>query len=214
LAATLLPCCTTASQQLAKTTLNLIDGHAATTCTGEIQVVVEIPAGSNAKWEVSKVDGQLRWQNKEGRPRVVQYLAYPGNYGMVPRTLLPKALGGDGDPLDVIVVGPAVVRGALIQAHIVGVLKLTDGGERDDKLVAVPTVGVLSNVRDLEDLQSQYPGVTSIIETWFRHYKGAGQMKSEGFGDEKVAAEILAKARKAWRQHHPQATLKRCAETP
>ena len=49
------------------------------------------------------------------KPREVKYLGYPGNYGMIPRTLLPKELGGDGDPLDVIVLGPAVERGSCDQ---------------------------------------------------------------------------------------------------
>ncbi len=58
--------------------------------SGAVNVVIEIPAGTDAKWEVTKPDGTLAWQIKDGKPRVVQYLGYPGNYGMVPRTLLPK----------------------------------------------------------------------------------------------------------------------------
>ena len=41
------------------------------------------------------VDG--KWEFRDGKPRVVAYLGYPGNYGMIPRTLLPKEHGGDGD---------------------------------------------------------------------------------------------------------------------
>ena len=51
--------------------------------------MVEIPAGSNDKWEVDKTSGALYWEQEDGKPRVVQYLAYPGNYGMIPRTSLP-----------------------------------------------------------------------------------------------------------------------------
>ncbi len=72
---------------------------------GTINVVVEIPTGTTAKWEVTKPDGKLQWEFKRGKPRVVKYLGYPGNYGMLPRTLLAKEDGGDGDPLDVIVLG-------------------------------------------------------------------------------------------------------------
>ena len=79
--------------------------------SGTINVVIEIPAGTAAKWEVDKRDGALRWEIEDGRPRVVRYLGYPGNYGMVPRTLLPEEVGGDGDALDVLVLGPALEHG-------------------------------------------------------------------------------------------------------
>ncbi|MCK5820516.1 MAG: inorganic diphosphatase [Bacteroidales bacterium] len=104
---------------------------------GKIQAVVEIPAGTLDKWEVDKETGYLKWEIRDGKPRVVQYLGYPGNYGMIPRTLLSKESGGDGDPLDVIVLGQPVERGSIVKAQLIGVLKLLDGGEQDDKLIAV-----------------------------------------------------------------------------
>ena len=116
---------------------NFLDGYEPLNSDGTINVVVEIPAGTNGKWEVTKPDGRLKWEFKNGRPRFVKYLPYPGNYGMVPRTLLPKELGGDGDPLDVIALGPTRRRGSVVKAKLIGVLKLLDGGEQDDKLLAV-----------------------------------------------------------------------------
>ena len=87
---------------------NYLTGYEAVHDDGDINVVVEIPTGSVQKWEVDKTSGNLKWEFVDGKPREVKYLGYPGNYGMIPRTLLPKELGGDGDPLDVIVLGPAV----------------------------------------------------------------------------------------------------------
>ncbi len=165
---------------------------------GAINVVVEIPAGSNAKWEVTKPDGVLKWEFKKGKPRVVKYLPYPGNYGMVPRTLLPKELGGDGDPLDVIVLGPAVARGSVISARLVGVLRLLDGGEQDDKLLAVAQDSPLAGVHNLAELRSDFKGVLSIIETWFANYKGPGEMQANGFGDVDEAQQILRQSMKAY----------------
>ena len=78
--------------------------------------IVEIPAGACEKWEV-KLDGVMRWDMKDGKPRHVKYLGYPCNYGMVPRTMLGKELGGDGDPLDVLMLGPAVPRGVPRARH-------------------------------------------------------------------------------------------------
>ena len=105
---------------------------------GDVNVVVEVPAGTTGKWEVTKPEGELRWEVRDGKPRVVQYLGYPANYGMIPRTLLPKDLGGDGDPLDVVILGNAVPRGSVIPARLIGVMIMIDAGEQDDKLIAVP----------------------------------------------------------------------------
>ncbi|MCP3914600.1 MAG: inorganic diphosphatase [bacterium] len=169
---------------------------------GFVNVVIEIPAGTNAKWEVDKDDGALKWELNEGKPRVVQYLPYPGNYGMVPRTLLPEELGGDGDPLDVIVLGPAVARGRVVRARLVGVLKLLDGGEQDDKLLAVVDGTPLGVLKDLDELNERFPGVTSIVETWFTSYKGRGEMESRGFADAETANTILRASIEAFDAAH------------
>lgn len=160
---------------------------------GLINVVVEIPAGTNAKWEVTEA-GKLEWDIQDSTPRVVQYLPYPANYGMIPRTLLPKTMGGDGDPLDVVLLGPARERGSVVQARPVGILLLRDDGERDDKILAVLLSGPLSDVLDLADLQVRFPGSTSIIETWFTNYKGPGRLESGGFAGVEAALETVVEA--------------------
>jgi inorganic pyrophosphatase len=179
---------------------NFLTGYPAQLPNGSVHVVVEIPAGSTAKWEVDKSDGALRWEFKKGKPRIVEYLGYPGNYGMVPRTLLPKEQGGDGDPLDVIVLGPAAERGAVVETRIVGVLRLMDDGEQDDKLLAVMSGTALSDVSDLDELERRFAGTTSIVETWFANYKGPGRMQPKGFGDAAEAQKILAAAMKAFEE--------------
>lgn len=168
---------------------------------GLVQVVIEIPAGTNAKWEVSKQSGQLEWEQRHGKPRVVRYLAYPGNYGMVPRTRLPKEQGGDGDPLDVIVLGPALERGSVVAVQLIGVLELLDGGEQDDKLIAVLPGGPLGEVRDLVGLDARYRGASEILKLWFSNYKGPGEMEAKGFGDRASAEKVLAAAIAAYTMH-------------
>ena len=170
---------------------NFLTDHDPIDTTGRVQVVVEIPAGTNAKWEVMKPDGRLQWELEDGKPRVVRYLPYPGNYGMVPKTLLPAELGGDGDPLDVILLGSAVERGSVVKSKLIGVLKLIDGGETDDKLLAVAEGSPLYGVDSLEELNGSFGGVTAILETWFTHYKGPGEIESRGFGEAAEARRIL-----------------------
>ncbi len=179
-------------------THHFIDGYAADLPDGRVRVVVEIPTGTNAKWEVDKATGDLRWEFRDGKPRVVQFLGYPGNYGMIPRTLLAAEDGGDGDPLDVLVLGPPVRRGEVIAARLVAVLQLLDGGEQDDKLIAVRDETPFADVRDLDDLRSCFPGVTEQVEGWFIHYKGAGEMESCGFRDVAQARSVLAAAKSAY----------------
>ncbi len=167
-----------------------------------VNVVVEIPAGTNEKWEADKSTGQLLLESVDGKPRVVAYLGYPGNYGFVPQTLLPKAKGGDGDPLDVVLIGQPVKRGKVVAGRLVGVLKLTDDGEQDDKLIAVMPGTAFAHVKSLMELDEQFPGVSGILKTWFINYKGVGKMTFQGFGGPGAAQALLTTAATAYREAH------------
>jgi inorganic pyrophosphatase len=146
---------------------------------------IEIPSGTNAKWETSTtVTTRMFWEFKKGAPRVIDYLPYPGNYGS-----LVNSKAADGDPLDVLVLAPAVPRGTILATRIIGVLKVSEPGDTpgskvmDDKLIAVSKDSPLAKVTDLASLDAKYPGVKTIIQTWFENYKGAGAMTFEGWGD-------------------------------
>lgn len=183
---------------------SFLDGYYALGSENAIRVVVEIPAGTNAKWEVRKEDGALAWEFEDGEPRVVEYLPYPANYGMIPRTLLAKDEGGDGDPLDVIVLGPAVPRGSVVSAWPIGILRVLDRGEVDDKVIAVVGDGPLDwhKAIGLDDVRTNYPGVLEILEIWFSSYKGAGKMESRGFEDASEAWEMIHQAMAMYDEVH------------
>ena len=161
---------------------------------GTVNVVVEIPTGTNEKWEVSKKTGDIEWEFKKGKPRIVKFLGYPTNYGMIPRTLLSKEAGGDGDPLDVILIGSYIERGKVVSGKIIGVLKMLDGGEIDDKLLMIQKDSPLYKATNVEELKEQFPGTLSIIETWFESYKGPGEIKTNGYGSVSDAKKILDKS--------------------
>jgi inorganic pyrophosphatase len=171
--------------------INLYRDFSAINRDGTITAVIEIPAGTNAKWETDPVKGTLAWELKNGVPRVIKYLGYVGNYGMVPRTV-----GGDGDPLDVLVIGGPQLRGTVAHVKLVGAIKLDESGKRDDKLIAVLPGGALdvAGVNTLKDLDAKFPGVLDIIETWFLNYKGPGAMLPLGFADYIEAKAILDQA--------------------
>lgn len=162
-----------------------------------ITAIVEIPAGTSAKWEIDPEDPQsLYWEYEEGAPRIVQYLGYPGNYGSIPGTALPEDLGGDGDPLDVIVLGQAAPRGARLDIRLIGVLKMTDEGQQDDKLLGVMTENTpFAEVESLAALDESFPGASEIVATWFTNYKGPdGGMENQGYADAEEARAIFDQA--------------------
>jgi inorganic pyrophosphatase len=182
---------------------HLFRGYPPVDAYGNINVVVEIPSGTTAKWEVDKTTGQLKWEFKKGKPRVVSYLGYPGNYGMIPRTLLPKELGGDGDPVDVIVIGPAIPRGSVIRARPIGVLKMLDDGEQDDKIIAVLLNSDLGRISSIEELRCKFKGVAEILLIWFSNYKGLERMQAKGFGSATEARNLIKAAVEAYREELP-----------
>jgi inorganic pyrophosphatase len=173
--------------------LNFLSGYPAIIADDIINVVIEIPAGTVQKWEVSADGSTIHWELDEGKPRIIKYLPYPANYGMIPGTTLSKNEGGDGDPLDVILLSKAIDRGSVVQARPIAVLRLSDQGEKDDKILAVPLVGPLSSTPDLGALKRGFPGITESLEIWFSNYKGGGT-EPLGMEDAKSAWQLIRKA--------------------
>ncbi|MCG8637156.1 MAG: inorganic diphosphatase [Desulfobacterales bacterium] len=175
---------------------NYLTGYPALNVDGTVNVVVEIPAGHTAKYEVNKKTGMLELEQKNGKPRFVNYVGYPGNYGMVPRTILPKEQGGDGDPMDVIVLGPSVPIGSVIKARPIGVLNLMDRGEKDFKILMVQDGSPLAACDSVQCLDEKFPGITTIVKTWFTSYKGRDKngkfkLEAKGFLGKGEAVQLL-----------------------
>jgi len=156
-----------------------------------VNMVIEIPAGSTAKYEMNKVSYVLEMDSLDNQPRFIDYLGYPGNYGMIPNTILPKNMGGDGDPLDVLLLGPAQKRGSVIKVKVIGVLHLLDNGEKDDKLIAIDPNSPWKKVVNLNELDIYYPGTKTIIATFFQNYKGIGQMELQAWSGKTKALQFL-----------------------
>ncbi len=180
---------------------NFLSGYEPIAGNGYINMIVEIPTGTNQKWEVNDSTGYMEWEFSNGKPRVVNYLSYMANYGLIPKTLLPFEAGGDGDPLDVIVLGPAIERGSLVKCKLVGIMRLIDRGEQDEKLIAVAEDSPFSGISTFNELNESYPGVIEIIKIWFTNYKGPSvKMEVKGFGNETTADSILNIAINAYKE--------------
>ena len=160
---------------------------------GLYQTLVEIPTGSREKWEVDHKTGYIEWEFRNGKPREVKFLGYPGNYGFIPQTL-----SGDNDPLDIIVLSEAAPRGALLQVKVIGMLKLSDGGESDNKVIAITDDGAFKKIDSLSDMLVKRPHVIPIIRQWFEGYKAPGKMVFLGYEDKNKTIKYIEKAHKNW----------------
>ncbi len=125
----------------------------------EMNVIVEIPKFSKNKYEIDKETGIIALDR-------VMHTAqdYPFDYGFVPQTLF-----DDGDALDVVLLTTyPLLPGILVKARPIAIMEMTDGGERDDKVVAVPVDDPrFSEVTDLTSLNKHFiKEMTHFFETY------------------------------------------------
>lgn len=165
----------------------------------EFFTVIEIPAGSFTKYEIDAEHGYVLVDRFQSMPVV-----YPANYGSIP-----SSLAGDGDPLDGLVfTREPIVPGAVIKVRAVGVLHMIDGGEEDDKIIAVPASDIdptYDEIRTIDDL----PAIErQRIEAFFRVYKqlpeGRKVVELSGFSGANEAQSLVADAIEAYRAQKPQ----------
>lgn len=180
---------------------NVVQDTPYKTTDGQYQAVIEIPAGTLEKWQTDAATGVFYHDVKGGKPRVIDFLPYPFNYGFIPQTLLPKEQGGDGDPTDVLVLSPARQRGAICPVRIVGALKLMERGENDTKILALEAdEGPFQDVNDMVDLFLRYPGALEILRLWFEGYKGPGTFLFGGYATRQEAVSLIELAHNNWKK--------------
>jgi inorganic pyrophosphatase len=166
--------------------------------SGEVWMVVEIPAGSMTKYEIDKTTGLLVVDRFQSMP-----VSYPANYGAIPSTY-----AGDGDNLDAVVLTrEPLVPGALIRVRVIGMLPMVDGGDQDDKLIAVPASVVdptYDEVRDITDLPAE---TRTRISAFFRVYRtlpaGGRTVELKPFEGRARALATLDAALAEYRQRRP-----------
>jgi inorganic pyrophosphatase len=154
----------------------------------DINVVIEIPQGSNVKYEVDKATGALVVDRFLFTP-----MSYPAAYGFIPGTL-----ADDGDPADALVLVPsAVVPGAVIRARPIGVLHMTDEAGTDEKIICVPHDKVHPLYRDVQTTADLPEIVRMSISHFFETYKDLEPgkwVKVTGFGTLQEAHDIISKS--------------------
>jgi inorganic pyrophosphatase len=154
----------------------------------EINVVIEIPKDAEpVKYEVDKATGAIFVDRVLSTP-----MRYPCNYGYVPRTL-----GGDGDPLDALVILPLpLVPASVIRCRPVGMLKMTDEAGSDEKLLVVPDARTFAGYAHIADIGQVSGHWLERIGHFFEHYKDLEKgkwVRVDGWADAAAAkAEIVA----------------------
>lgn len=183
--------------------LHLVNGIDYKNADGTYNMVIEIPAGTNQKWQTDAESGKLYHEHVDGSPRIIDFVSYPFNYGFIPQTYLNKAKGGDGDPIDVVLISPVIERGIVQPLKIIGALKFVERGEDDTKLVGILPQGPFQGVSDLSELLMHYPGALEIIRFWFEGYKGPGSLFFQGYADKNEAQEMIHFAYQEWQAEIP-----------
>ena len=156
---------------------------------GNLQMVVEIPAGTNVKLEYDIETNTFPVDKKNGEDRVIEFLPYPGNYGFIPSTFMDINRGGDGDAVDVLLLSEHLPTGTIIEVLPIGILVLEDSGEKDSKIIVVPIDESMQIIRthSYESFHSEFLEVKQLIQLWFLAYKEASVMKLISWEDEKAA---------------------------
>lgn len=154
----------------------------------KVNAVIEIPYGSNVKYEVDKESGAVVVDR-------VMYSAmfYLANYGFVPNTL-----ADDDDPMDILVLNEYPLQaGSVIKCRLIGVLIMEDESGMDEKLIAVPISKIDPRYDKIQSLQDLPKITLDRIKNFFETYKMLEPnkwVKVKDYKDKDEAAKILQKA--------------------
>lgn len=151
-----------------------------------INVVIEIRKGERNKYEMDKDTGYITLD------RVTPLaMGYPTDYGYVPETLC-----DDGDPLDaLLIIDESVPHGVVVPSRPIGVLRMVDGGEGDEKLICVPADDITKeHITEVDQLGDNFK---KMIEHFYSHYKDwkkdwkGAEVSFNGWGDATAAKQVV-----------------------
>ncbi len=156
--------------------------------------VIEIPKGSKVKYEIDEDTGMLALD------RILSTAtAYPWNYGYIPRTF-----AFDGDPLDIVLIcTETLYPNTLVECKPIGLLKMIDGGDQDDKVITVATKD--RYLRDIESVDQLPKHIVDELKHFFSVYKaleGKVTETKEMLGPD-AAKDMVSVCMKRYREKFP-----------
>ena len=147
--------------------------------------IIEIPKNTRAKYELDKESGLLKLDRV-----LYSSMYYPANYGFIPQTYC-----DDKDPLDIVILSQIrVVPMCIVTAKVIGVMRMLDGGELDDKIIAVAENDMsVSHINDITELPTHF---FKELRNFFEDYKKLENktVEVEDFQNAAVAKEIVQKS--------------------
>lgn len=159
----------------------------------KLNAVIEIPYGSNIKYEIDKDSGAVVVDR-------VMYSAmfYPANYGFIPHTL-----ADDGDPVDVLVINEYPLQaGSVIKCRLIGMLLMEDESGMDEKLIAVPVSKIDPRFEPIQSLADVPKATLDKMKNFFETYKILEPnkwVKVKDYQDKAAAIAVLEKAIKNYK---------------
>ncbi len=152
-----------------------------------VNIVIEIRRGKGKnKYELDKTTGYITLDRVNGTTA-----KYPTDYGYLPGTLC-----DDGDPLDaLLVIDESVPQNVVVPGRPIGILRMVDDGEGDEKLICVPAKDTTqAHIKEVEDLGSNFK---PMVEHFFRQYKAwkndwkGSPVEFNGWGDAAEARKVI-----------------------
>ena len=150
-----------------------------------VTAIIEISKNSRAKYELDKDSGMLMLDRV-----LYSSIYYPANYGFIPQTYC-----DDGDPLDILVLSQIEIQPlTLVKAKIIGVMRMLDQGDADDKLIAVCANDM--SVNHLNDITELPEHSLKEVRHFFEEYKRLENkvVKIEEFQEARLARKIFQHA--------------------
>ena len=156
-----------------------------------IEAIIEIPMGTQNKYEVDKKKNRIKLNRV-----LYSKMTYPAEYGFIEETL-----AEDGDPLDILVLATTkTFPGCIVDARVIGYLDMYDSGEHDQKIIAVvdadPRFDDIEDISDIKELQLRE------IKLFFRNYKilePGHHVEVREYYPKRDAIELIEKFQKAYK---------------
>ena len=160
----------------------------------EVNGIIEIPKGTRAKYELDKDSGLLKLDRV-----LYSSVYYPANYGFIP-----KSYCDDKDPLDILILSQIdVVPMCIVPAKVIGVMRMLDNGEADDKIIAEAAGDPsMNHINDISELPAHF---ISEMRNFFEDYKKLENktVVVEEFLNRETAIEILKDSFKMYEEKFP-----------